>query len=106
VTLRLAPVWPLVARTGVGVPSGTRTAVLTPPGHTGANGDIVPGGANPVTPVCHAGTMDDIQELVNRMARIAYARNRDTDREPRYVTITDDEAVDLIESLGLNYRLH
>jgi hypothetical protein len=41
----------------------------------------------------------DLIELVTRMARIAYARNRDIDRETRYVTITDDEAVALIEEL-------
>lgn len=41
----------------------------------------------------------DVIELVTRLARMAYARDRDTDREMRTITITDDEAVMLLDEL-------
>jgi hypothetical protein len=41
----------------------------------------------------------DLIELVSRLARLAYARDRTTDRDMRTITITDDEAVILLDEL-------
>lgn len=49
--------------------------------------------------------MDTVHEIVNRLARLGYARNREIDRETRTIEITDDEAVLLIEVLALSYEL-
>lgn len=38
-------------------------------------------------------------ELVTRLARYALARDRATEREPRTITITDDEALLLLECI-------
>jgi hypothetical protein len=42
-------------------------------------------------------TERDFVTAVERMERFAWARNRDADREPRTITITDDEAVAILE---------
>lgn len=38
----------------------------------------------------------DLIELVSRLATYGCARDRETEREPRTITITDDEALLLI----------
>lgn len=46
---------------------------------------------------------NDVIELVSRLARLGYARNRDVDSELREITITDDEAVMLLEAYEIPY---
>ena len=36
-------------------------------------------------------------ELIGRLSRYAYARDRETEREPRTITITDDEAILILD---------
>ena len=42
----------------------------------------------------------DLAEVLDRLRRYAYARHRDTDREPRSIVITDDEAALIVEALS------
>lgn len=49
-----------------------------------------------------AAVSHDRSELVGLVARLAVyasARNRDVDREPRLITLTDDEALLLLDEL-------
>jgi len=45
---------------------------------------------------------DDLLTAVMKLNRYAYARDRTTDREPRTLTITDDEAVALLFALDVH----
>lgn len=47
---------------------------------------------------------DWITEIMDRLARLGYARNRAVDREPRTITITDDEARAIYHLLSLAER--
>lgn len=45
--------------------------------------------------------MDDV---IDRLRRLGDARNRDVDREPREITLTDDEARELVPLLVRGYN--
>lgn len=45
-----------------------------------------------------------LAEAILKLSRYAYARNRAVDREPRTVTLTDDEAVAVLDALGVVLR--
>lgn len=42
----------------------------------------------------------DYDRAIEKLQRYAYARNRDVDRETRTFSLTDDEAVALLERIG------
>lgn len=42
---------------------------------------------------------DRMVDLIDRLVRFGFARNRDVDHETREVTITDDEAVLILDAL-------
>lgn len=39
----------------------------------------------------------DVPDLIDRLKRYGHARNRDVDREQRLITITDDEALMILD---------
>lgn len=44
--------------------------------------------------------LDDLGDVVLRLAQYGFARDRATDREVRTITITDDEALLILTALG------
>lgn len=47
---------------------------------------------------------DDLETAIDKLARFGSARNRTTDREVRYVTLTDDEALAVLERIDATHR--
>ena len=45
-------------------------------------------------------SMDEFRDLMLRLNRYGSARDRTTEREPRTITITDDEAMMLLAVMG------
>jgi len=48
-----------------------------------------------------APTMGDGADAIDKLKRYAFSRDRRIDREPRTITITDDEAVALLAMTGV-----
>ena len=45
-------------------------------------------------------SLNDLLDIIMRLSRYGHARDRAADREPRTITITDDEALLLLTALG------
>jgi len=46
---------------------------------------------------------DEMVMLIGRLAQYASARDRVTEREPRTITITDDEAIMILDAIEHHY---
>jgi DNA-binding PadR family transcriptional regulator len=43
--------------------------------------------------------MDTFEQALEKLERYAFVRDRTNEHDPRYITLTDDEAVALLEAL-------
>jgi hypothetical protein len=56
-----------------------------------------------ISAVVHPGLMmadEVLRGVIERMRQFAYVRDRHHEREPRVITITDEEAAELLAALG------